>query len=277
MFILIIIASMLPVVTAWADKGILNSKDRAIHATINGELGFIGVLNHVIQFGQNGSRFDYVADGGQEILFPSMRISGELEVAERHRFIFLYQPLTLETTATLTRDILVEDVWFLQNEAVNLKYGFAFWRFSYLFDVINKKQVELSVGLSMQIRNADILFETTDGEKFVENRGVGPVPILKLRFNHWFAKHFWWGMEIDGFYAGSKILNGSTDEFEGAILDTSLRLGYTLTDYLSIFANVRHLGGGAVGTEDEPDRIGDDGYTHNWFHTLGFSVGIVIR
>lgn len=37
------------------------------------ELGFVDILSHNIQFGQNGTEFDYVEEGGQNILFPFIR------------------------------------------------------------------------------------------------------------------------------------------------------------------------------------------------------------
>ena len=34
-----------------------------------------------------------------------------------------------------------------------------------------------------------------------------------------------------------------------------------------MFLNVRYLGGGAVGTDEDRQRAQGDGYTRNWLHT----------
>jgi hypothetical protein len=57
------------------------------------EIGFASVLAHHIQLGQNGTYFDYVKDGGQDVLFQITRFSLEMDVNKRSTFILLYQPL----------------------------------------------------------------------------------------------------------------------------------------------------------------------------------------
>jgi len=39
------------------------------------ELGFLAVLNHKIQFSNNGTYFNYKEEGGQDVLFPINRLS----------------------------------------------------------------------------------------------------------------------------------------------------------------------------------------------------------
>jgi hypothetical protein len=39
------------------------------------EIGFASVLAHHVQFGQNGTYFDYVKYGGQDVLFPIFRFA----------------------------------------------------------------------------------------------------------------------------------------------------------------------------------------------------------
>jgi len=68
------------------------------------EIGFNSVLAHHIQLGQNGTYFDYVKDGGQDVLFPIFRFSLEMDVNKRNTFILLYQPLRIESQAFLRTD-----------------------------------------------------------------------------------------------------------------------------------------------------------------------------
>jgi hypothetical protein len=67
-------------------------------------------------------------------------------------------------------------------------------------------------------------------------------------------------------------LNGSDNEVVGAILDASLRGGLKLTKEVDAFLNTRYLGGGAVGTSNDP-MAPSDGYVKNWLHFGTVSVG----
>ena len=48
-----------PAAASW-----LNNPDNSYEVRFSTEMGFVGVLKHNIQFGQQGTKFDYVADGG---------------------------------------------------------------------------------------------------------------------------------------------------------------------------------------------------------------------
>jgi hypothetical protein len=241
-----------------------------------GEFGFLGVLGHTIQFGKDGTEFDYVGEGGQDVLFPAGRISAELELGGHHTIVFLYQPVNVLTTALMERDVVVDGATFPAGSQVDLRYGFDFYRISYLYDFFGEYAGhELSLGASLQIRNAIIDFALADGTLLRTNRDVGPVPVIKLRGRYTFDGGFWLGGEIDGFYAPIKYLNGGKSDVVGAIVDASVRAGLNLLPAVDAFVNVRYVGGGAEGTSSSDDGPGD-GYTSNWIHlmflTLGFDL-----
>ncbi len=48
------------------------------------EFGFLNVLSHKIQFGKSGTKFDYVENGGQDVLFPATRFSAEMDIGKRN-------------------------------------------------------------------------------------------------------------------------------------------------------------------------------------------------
>lgn len=240
------------------------------------ELGFLDVISHKIQFDSNGSEFDYVEEGGQGVLFPFSRITGEFNFSNKHTLIFLIQPLDVRTEALLKRDIVIDEQTFPKDTYMGLRYGFTFYRLSYLYDFLRANDRELAIGLSFQLRNASISFASADGELFRINENVGPVPIFKFRGRLPFNNGMWVGTECDGFYASGKYITGSENDFEGAILDASVRLGFELTDYLDSFVNIRYIGGGAEGTEKDYPGPGD-GYTNNWLHTVSISLGFYIR
>jgi len=105
------------------------------------------------------------------------------------------------------------------------------------------------------------------------NNNIGPVPILKFRWERPLNKSMWIGSEIDGFYVSGRYISGSSDDFEGAIIDASLRLGFELTDYLNTFLNLRYFGGGASGTQEDEESK----YTDNWLKTFSVSLGFYLQ
>jgi hypothetical protein len=253
-------------------KYLLNREDSWYKFKLGYEKGFLGFISHTIQFGINGTNFNYIEEGGQNVLFPFTRITADLKMNERHNFTFLIQPFEIFTSSLPERDIIVEDVTFPEGTPINLKYGFTFYRLSYLYDFQKEWNKEFSVGLSFQIRNASIIFSSADGELISVNNNIGPVPILKIRWQKPLGESAWIGSEIDGFYASGRYITGSANDFEGAIIDASLRFGLELTDYLNTFLNLRYLGGGASGTEEDEAK-----YTDNWLKTFSVSLGFYLQ
>jgi hypothetical protein len=258
-----------------AEKSFLNHPNKWYQISLGFESGFTSVISHTIQFDSNGTKFDYVDEGGQNILFPFTRFTAEIKMHQRHNLIFLYQPLDIKTEALLRNDLIVDELVFPADTPMKLHYGFSFWRFSYLYDFNKDKNKEIAIGLSLQIRNASISFASYDGSLFRVNQGVGLVPIIKLRTRFPFKNGMWLGSEIDGFYASGKYITGGKKDFLGAILDASLRLGYKLNNSLDSYINIRYLGGGARGAEDSPGP--GDGYTDNWLHTMVLSLGFYFK
>ncbi len=254
-----------------------SSEPRDSNFTFRGvaELGFVGVLAHNIQFSNSGSEINYVTEGGQDVLFPVSRLSLELEIKERHTITLLYQPLRLESTALLSRDLTIDELTFPAGNSVDFLYNFPFFRASYMKELMpNNDKFDFALGASLQIRNATISFESTDGTLFRSNRDIGPVPILKFRTRYRPNALTYTEIEADGFYAPISYLNGSDNEVVGAILDASLRQGLKLSDEVGFFLNLRYLGGGAVGTSDDDPGPGD-GYVKNWLNFLTVTGGFV--
>ncbi|NBC24290.1 MAG: hypothetical protein GVX78_01580 [Bacteroidetes bacterium] len=239
------------------------------------EIGFLGVLDHKVQFSESGTYFNYKTDGGQDVLFPFSRFSMELDFKDRNTFVFLYQPLRLESQVLLDDDLVVDELTFPANTAVNLLYNFPFYRFSYLREILpNSEKFGLAVGGSIQIRNATITFESTDGSLFRTNRDLGIVPALKFRGNMRLNELCYMELEADGIYAPISYLNGSDNETTGAILDANFRTYIRVSEPFRAFFNLRYLGGGAEGTSEDDPGPGD-GYVKNWLHFATVSLGLV--
>jgi hypothetical protein len=117
------------------------------------------VLDHKVQFSETGTYFDYVQDGGQDVLFLLSRISLEIEFNQKNTFYLLYQPLRLESQVLLQDDLVVDDLVFPANTGVQLLYNFPFYRLSYTRELLSENdKFDFAIGGSMQIRNATISF-----------------------------------------------------------------------------------------------------------------------
>ncbi len=245
-----------------------------VQVTASAEFGALAVPGHTVQFGKNGSVFDYVQEGGQDVLFFFSRYQMELELDRRHAVTFLYQPLDLQTAVLLDRDIVIDEQLFPRDTPLNLRYGFSFYRLAYAYDLFGRcPRRELWLGVALQIRNATIDFTSGDGLLRRNKRDLGPVPLLRARGRYRFYNGWWLGAEVDGFYAPIKYINGGATDVEGAIVDASLRVGYRVQPALDVFLNLRYLAGGASGTSKGEDDRGD-GYVNNWLHFLALSIGI---
>jgi hypothetical protein len=243
------------------------------------EFGLLDPISHRIQFGRNGTAFNYVKDGGQDVIFPTTRLSVEGFWKRRHGLVFLYQPIDIRTQETLREDLVVDNVRFPAGTAINFRYGFDFYRISYLYNFLSvRENDELSLGGSLQLRNAIIDFTSVDGQLSRSNRDVGPVPAIKSRGRWHVGESAWLGYEADGMYAPVKYINGGKSDVVGAILDLSLRAGYNVAPPIDVFFNFRYLGGGATGTsKGDAARGPGDGYTSNWLHFLMSTVGIEVK
>ena len=243
-------------------------KPRFVRVRLLAEFGMLAPVQNTLQKGKNGTKFNYITEGGEDSIFPAGRVSAELNLAQAHTIILLYQPLDLKTDTVLSRDVLVDNVLFVKGTPMNLRYGFDFWRLSYLYNFMYKKpRNEVSLGASLQIRNASIEFSSADGGLRSASNNIGPVPAIKRRLRHEPIKNFWYGGEFDFMYAPIKYINGSNSDVVGALADLNLRVGYRVWRPLDIFLNFRYLGGGASGT-------GSSGYTDNWVSFLMVTIGV---
>lgn len=274
--IALLAASAALAVSPDAPESLVNPTDQKLRVRLNGELGALLPVSHTLQFSKAGTDFDLVKDGGQDNLFFFRRISADLDIGSRHTIVLLYQPLTLQSSVVLRDDLVGDETTFAAGTPMNFKYGFDYTRGSYLYDFQEDPERELALGLSMQLRNATIDYQSVSGSQQISNRNIGIVPIIKFRTRQPLAENAYWGVEADGFYAPVSYLNGDNNEVVGAILDSNAKLGVQLNNGVDAFASLRYVGGGSVGTNDDVTGPGD-GYTKNWIHTAALSVGFTLR
>lgn len=252
---------------------------RPFRLRLSSEFGLVDVVTHTFQQGEQGTNFDYVTDGDDELFRPYLRVSAEAEFNERHTAYFLYQPIRFEGFTLLPRDIVMDEATFAEGDAIDWVYGFDFFRASYTYDLFAGDELDLQLGGGFQMRIAEIGFERrSDGLTRVA-RDLGPVPLLKARVRYQPGGSKWWfASEIDGFYASVPIVNGSIDTtVTGGFLDASVRVGHSLRPGLDGFFNIRYIGGGGEGTSpSDADRYPGDGYSSNWINTVAISLGFVL-
>jgi hypothetical protein len=265
------------------DFGFFNSPESFFGFESTVEIGFFGFFYHKIQFSESGTYFNYVKDGGQDVWFPFRRLSGEVLLGQRHRLVFLVQPIDIRTEVLVPAGgLIVDGANFPADTPIELRYGFDFYRLSYLYDFFKDPRNELAVGASLQIRDAVITFsgEDSSGANLLRDESdVGPVPALKFRAKYYLGDFLWLGTEIDGIYAAGRGVTGSTEvstDFVGAIIDASLRAGFTPRPPVDVFLNLRYLAGGAEGTDTDDPGPGD-GYVKNWLHAFSVSLGVTVR
>lgn len=253
------------------------------------EQGTIAVLSHTYRNGASSTdstmtTFDYVSMGGQDRLFPFARYSVGATIAGRHRAWFTYQPFELVTNVKLQDDVLIGTSEFLEGTPMEITYSFPFYRFSYTYDVLGKyDHAVLGLGMVLQIRNVSLQFKaltdstsTGDQDLFVSNN-VGLVPALAIYSEYRFPFGLNLSADIAGSYASSSLFNGADFDFEGSILDASLRMGYQVADNWELFGTARFFGGTSNGTSQydvDSWTESTDRYSQNNIATLTATVGV---
>ena len=247
------------------------------------ELGFVDVARNVIQYGEGTDSFDFVTQGGQEILFPYQRFRIDVGLGEgqRHFIGLLYQPLTFETVTQFEKTMTIDTETFDEGQVVDLVYGFDFWRGTYEYRIVDSASWTVDAGISLQLRNASIRFKAKDGDELAISQGTGPVPALRAQARYTMPSRFWFEAEADGFYASNAFINGAEYPFTGWIWDAALSAGAPVMEHTEAYLSLRTIGGGARGTATDDRETwteslagGDERYTENELTTVAVSVGL---
>lgn len=277
MLVIVLLVLSVPV---WAGNTLLNQHEGSFKVNFDVETGLVGVLAHTYQSGRTDEgayNFDFVREGGQDILFAFDRYVAGLTINNKHKIGLLYQPLTVVTNVTFREDVMIDSVMFTSGTPMEIKYGFPFYRITYSYFFVNNDRFQLAGGLALQARNASIVFKEVAGDQMTVSQNVGPVPAFQLYSRYNFNNGLYLSLDATGLYASSAFINGASFTFEGSILDASLRAGYPVMNGLDVFANLRYLGGTAKGESEYVDRTWSEpreSYTSNVLSTMSFTLGI---
>ena len=268
--------------SVFSEDSLINRQDYPVRFFLESELGAIAIQYHTIMIGDGstGDTFDFVNEGGQELLFRFERYNIGMTIADQHRISFLYQPFLLVTESVFEEDRTIDGVTFTAGTPMEISYGFPFYRITYGYDFFPEDNIDLGLGAALQLRNASIIFKQLDGTQMTVSQNLGPVPAVYIFGKYRFNSGFYLLTDITGIYASSAIFNGADFDFEGSLLDASLRLGYALKNSVDIFFNVRFLGGSAAGTSGYA-RLhwtdSDNTTTANYLATTPVSFGVTVR
>lgn len=252
---------------------------RSVAVRLRAELGAVAQLSHRLQIGSDGTYVRIPKQLGQDVLFPLTRFQIDLDLGQRrrHTVALLYQPLNFQSTVAPEDDLVVGDRTFEAGQGLDFQYSFPYWRLTWLYDLVPANDTEVAFGLGLQLRNANIVYAAVDGSDVVSSRNIGPVPLLAFRGRGSLTGPAWLGGELQGFWAPIRLLNGSAEnDVEGLIADGSVTLGLSGPKGAEGTLTLRYIGGGAVGTSSNPDPF-QDGYTRNWLHFAGLTLGAVLR
>lgn len=250
-FVSLVVLAIPAAVLAGPDGG-------GLHATFVYETGPAYVVENTGRYGADGTRYSAAEVGQRQNLYRVERSSLELS-AGRHRVILAYLPFELDTQVQLAHDLVFRDTRFPAGTIVDHRYLFDGYRASYLYQVL-EHPLELAIGGTFQVRNADVAFVSADGTLRADEANIGPVFAFKARLAWQPATRGPWAMvDADGFSTFGLI--GSV---RGAIYDVQLAIGHPVARGVDLFLGARLYGGGAKVPSREID---------NWGNYLLFTAG----
>ena len=226
------------------------------------ETGGAAILQNDGRYGANGTAFDAEITGQSRNLLIAQRANVELGLG-RHRVVLLYAPFAATTRVRLADALTFNDTTFAAGTVVDHGYLFDGYRASYMYEVI-KCELELALGGSIQIRNADVAFTAVDGSGYANESDIGIVFALKARLRY--APEDWpvWGqLEADAFSTFGLI-----DGVDGGIYDVGLTLGVPVARPLDLLFTTRLVGGGAKVEDKDID---------NWANFFSLALGARVK
>ena len=181
---------------------------------------------------------------------PFFRIRLFYDFNPRHHLGILLAPLSLESKGTLDRDLTFLDRTFPAGTALEATYRFNSYRLIYRYDFLRREELELGIGFTAKIRDAEISVRGDNAESKKTN--VGFVPILHFRLL--------WNLD-DRF---SFLLDGDALAApQGRAEDVLAALLYRGSDRIALKLGYRILEGGADN---------DEVYNFSLFNYAAFGV-----
>jgi hypothetical protein len=127
--------------------------------------------------GEGGTRFSLV-DDLRSPAAPYARTRLGVSLGERHALFATWAPVRLDARGTLPRDVRFQGVDFPAGSEVSARFVFDSYRLTYRYGLVRAPRVELDVGATAFVRDAEIALQ---GARRASKANVGFVPLLSFR------------------------------------------------------------------------------------------------
>jgi hypothetical protein len=172
----------------------------------------------------------------------------------RNTFSVLVAPLMLKASGKISTAVQFQDTRFGANTALDAEWKFNSYRLTYRYDFAKSEEIELGVGLTAKIRDAEI--SLSGGGVSSAKTNVGFVPLINFRF-------LWNPSSTVGLLVEADALAAPQGRAEDVLAAVVLRL----TDSTTMRAGYRILEGGA-----DNDRV----YNFSLFNYVVLGVAITL-
>lgn len=173
-------------------------------------------------------------------------------LSRRHELSLLYAPLSVNASGMLEVPVIFQDTRFEAGTEVDGLYRFNSYRLTYRYRLVDRRSLNLWIGLTTKIRDAEIKIQSAD--RVSSKTNVGFVPLLHFYMDwQWSDK---WGMVLEVDALAAK---------QGRAEDVSATVYYRVKKNLRFKAGYRFVEGGSNG---------DEVYNFAWFNY--FSAGMVL-
>ncbi len=162
------------------------------------------------------------------------RIRAGYLIQERHLISLLVAPLSLDAEGKVNRDIFFFEKNFIANETIKAKFRFDSYRVTYRYTFLKRERINLGIGFTAKIRDAEITLENRFGKSTKLNTGF--VPIINFNVEWLFSDKY--ALLINGDALASPQGQGRAEDVFAGFL-------YKRTEHLNIKMGYRILEGGA--------------------------------
>lgn len=184
--------------------------------------------------------------------FGRLRLNYNL--SERNTLALLYAPLSINSSGQFEKDVIFQGQTFTANTAVDGLYRFNSYRLTWRYVIYRTPTIDLGLGLTAKIRDAEIRLQNAQFE--AKKTNVGFVPIINFLFA-WKLQQRW-----------QVLLEGDALAApQGRAEDIFVGLNYKVSDKFRIKAGYRILEGGA-----DNDEVYNFALIH--YAVLGFFIEI---
>jgi hypothetical protein len=185
--------------------------------------------------GDTGTEFSLSDDlDAKSTAFVRLRIGYAL--TDRGTLLLLAAPLEIKADGEMPREVYFQGETFPAGENVDAIYRFDSYRLTYRYDLYRTGKLELGLGLTAKIRDAEISLSRPNAQSKKTN--VGLVPLLNFRLHYNLTGRL--GLLLDGDALAAP---------QGRAEDVLAALTYTPSDRLQLRVGYRILEGGADNDE----------------------------